>query len=263
MIPLRMSGFTAATVFIHLYFFLSTMQVKCSWSSTGDEPVDVNMLSVKYSCSFPLYIFIAFPCTSFLKISYCVNVLSGACTHHGLLLSIHFHKAVANSTSLILIGLIFVFIFCFLRSVVSQQASSQLPWISETSKQGRCFYHMLSGLVLPHACLLLQDSEKERERETLRSWWAWRKDKKKNRKKGKKHLHSWNSREERVLRQNVGSWRWNPLRDSKSESEWSVDLQRLVFVTASFRFIQCDCMQQWLKQAARKAAILICRFLHS
>lgn len=86
------------------------------------------MVFVKYSCSSPSYIFIVFLCTSFLKISYCVNVLSGACMHHGLLLSIHFHKGIANYASVILIGLIFCFYFCFLHSVDSQQASSQLWW---------------------------------------------------------------------------------------------------------------------------------------
>lgn len=74
------------------------------------------MGSVKYSCSSPSYIFILFLCTSFLKISYCVNVLNGACTHHGLLLSIHFLKGLANSASVILIGLIFLFLFIFFGS---------------------------------------------------------------------------------------------------------------------------------------------------
>lgn len=98
--------------------------------------------------SYPSYIFIVFPCTSFLKISYCANVLSGACTHHGLLLSIHFHKAIANSASVILIGLIlFFFIFVSFARSFSRQASSQLWRFSETSHEGRCCYHMLSGLV--------------------------------------------------------------------------------------------------------------------
>lgn len=177
--------------------------------------------------SSPSYIFIVFPCTSFLKISYCVNVLSRACTHHGLLLSIHFHKAIANSASVILIGLI---LFLFLSPSLCHFAAGVLTAVTafETSHEGKRCYHMLSGLVLPHACLLLQDSK----RKTLTRRWAWCNMKKK---KEKKHLHSWKSREERVLRQNAGSWRWNPLRDSKSESERSVDPQWTVICNS---FIQ-------------------------
>lgn len=158
----------------------SAMQAMCSWGLTGDEPVDVYMLSVKYSCFPPhhIYIFIVFPCTSFLKISYCVNVLSGACTHHRLLFSIHFHKAIANSASVILIGLI---LFLFLSPSLCHFAAGVLTAVTvcETSHEGKRCYHMLSGLVLPHACLLLQDSE----RKTLTKRWAWRKAKKKKKEK--------------------------------------------------------------------------------
>lgn len=165
--------------------------------------------------SYPSYIFIVFPCTSFLKISYCANVLSGACTHHGLLLSIHFHKAIANSASVILIGLIlFFFYFCFLRSVVFAAGVLAAVTVFRNISRGE--------MLLPHAI-----RSRAREGETLRSWWAWHKERGKKRKK-KKHLHSWKSWEERVLRQNAGRWRWNPLRDSKSESERSVDLQRTI-----------------------------------
>lgn len=114
-----------------------------------------------------------------------------------------------------LLGLFcFFFIFVSFARSFSRRASSQLWRFSETSHEGRCCYHMLSGLV--------------RERERL--WGADGLGIKRGgkKRKKKKHLHSWKSWEERALRQNAGRWRWNPLRDSKSESERSVDLQRTI-----------------------------------
>lgn len=170
-------------------------------------------------------------------------MLSRACTHHGLLLSIHFHKGVTNSASVILIGLI---LFLFLFPPLCRFAAGVLAAVT-ASERRRC-YHMLSSLVLPHACLLLQDSKRERER-------LWGDDglgikKKKVKKKKKKHLHSWKSREESVLRQNAGSWRWNPLRDSKSESEWSADLRRTIVRNS---FIQVYSV--WLHATVTEACI--------
>lgn len=158
-----------------------------------------------------------------------------------------------------LLGLFLFLFFCFPRSVVSQQASSQLPWVSETSKQGRCFYHMLSGLMLPHACLLLQNSEKERERERL--WGADGLGIKEEKKKTPAQL-------EKPRGVNTQAKRWQLEVEPTERLQSRVGMEhRSATTSVCNSFIQVHSV--WLHAtvpetgSSYKIGILICKFLHS